>query len=234
MREPAGSQDTTSAWSHDTTSAWSHQTVLAHTVVTSPWLCPELRMHLVTEACPLWRATEPELLALGLPEPYWAFAWAGGQALARYLLDHPEVVRGKRVLDFGAGGGVEALAALRSGATHVLASDLDPVAGAALELNAALCGVEVETTTADLIGATGPWDLILAGDVCYDPDLARRLWAWLEAEAARGVRVLVGDPGRGNVPLDRATRVFTCDAPSDVDVEGRYLRSTSVFALGSR
>lgn len=211
--------------------------VRAHTVIASPWLCPELSLHLVTEACPLWRATEPELARLGLPEPYWAFAWAGGQALARYLLDHPEEVRGARVLDFGAGGGVEALAAARAGAAAVLASDLDPVACTALQLNAELCGVPahvIETTTEDLIGRRRAHDVVLVGDVCYEPALSRRLWAWLESLAREGARVLVGDPGRGNIPLDRATRIFTCDAPSDVDVDGRWLRATSVFALGPR
>lgn len=209
----------------------SRELVVRHAIVASPWLCPELRLYLVTHACPLWRATEPELEALGLPEPYWAFAWPGGQALARYLLDHPQVARGRRVLDFGAGGGVEALAAARVGAAHVLASDLDPVACAALALNAELNGVMVETTTEDLIGRVGPWDVVLVGDVCYDPALAARLWPWLEALTAAGIQVLVGDPGRGNIPDDRAHVVYTCDAPSDVDVEGRYLRRTSVYTL---
>jgi len=200
-------------------------------VIEPPFLCPEVPLHLITEACSLWRATERELAVVGWPEPYWAFAWAGGQALARHLLDRSEVVQGRSVLDFGAGGGVEAIAARLAGARSVLASDLDPVAVTAIALNAALSGTSVETTTEDLLGRDLGWDVVLVGDVCYDPALSTRLFAWLGPLAERGATVLIGDPGRGNVPLDRVEAVAVYDAPSDVDVRGRYLRATTVYRL---
>ncbi|MFN7135589.1 MAG: class I SAM-dependent methyltransferase, partial [Myxococcales bacterium] len=203
----------------------------AHTEIARPPLCPELRLHLVTERCALWRAGEDELAALGLPPPYWAFCWAGGQALARYLLDHPDAVHGRNVLDFGAGGGVEALAAARAGASAVLASDIDPFAVQALEMNAALNDVRLTATSRDLLGLDEGWDVVLAGDVCYDRALAGQVQAWLERLAARGADVLVGDPRRGYLDESRLSRIAELDAPSDVDVEGRYLRRTGIFRV---
>jgi predicted nicotinamide N-methyase len=151
--------------------------VLQHTVVATPPLCPELRLHLVTETCPLWRATEADLARLGLSEPYWAFCWPGGQALARHLLDHPALVAGARVLDFGAGSGVEAIAALRAGAAHALAADIDPLAGVACRLNARLNDVALEVTDEDLVGSDRGWDVVLVGDMFYERRLAERVWS---------------------------------------------------------
>jgi len=200
--------------------------------VARPPLVPELQLRLVTEACPLWRATEADLARLGLAEPYWAFAWPGGQALARHLLDHPELCRGRRALDFGSGCAVQALAAAKAGAAGVLAADVDPLAGEAAAINAELNGVSgLETTTRDLIGADEGWDLVLAGDLFYEAALARRVSGWLARLAARGATVLVGDPGRGFFDASRAERLAGYDAPADVDVDGRYRRATAVYRL---
>lgn len=205
--------------------------IVAQTELVPPPICPELRLHLVTERCPLWRATEDALARMGLEPPYWAFCWAGGQALARWLLDHPEVVRGRRVLDFGAGGGVEALAAMRVGAASVIASDIDPLAAVAMVLNAEANGLELEVTTDDLICRDDGWDVVLAGDVCYDRALAERVLAWLRQLARRGALVLVGDPQRGYLDTRALEQIAELDAPSDVDVDGKYLRRTGIYRV---
>jgi predicted nicotinamide N-methyase len=203
-----------------------------HTVIAAPTLCPELRMHLITPASPLWRATEAEAAAAGLVEPYWAFCWAGGQALARYILDHGEIVRGRRVLDFGAGGGVEAMAAaVRGGA--VLAADIDPIAVRAVRVNAELNGVEVDVTTEDLIGSPGPWDVVLVGDVTYEADLTRRVLAWLRDLSTRGATVLIGDPGRGFIDPSTLHAVITYDAPADNDPGESFFVRTTVYQVRS-
>ena len=206
--------------------------IRAETVVARPLLCPELSLHLITDACRLWSATDQDLEALALPAPYWAFAWAGGQALARFILDRPNLVRGKTVLDFGAGGAVEGLAAARAGAREVWAADIDPFAETAAELNAALNRVRLETTTEDLIGVVDPaWQVVLAGDVTYDGAMAARVRGWLEAIAARGVLVLLADPGRGFLDTTGWAAEAEYDAPADVDADGTHLVRTTVFRV---
>lgn len=205
--------------------------IRAETVIAAPVLCPELRLHLITDACRLWTATDADLSALELPAPYWAFAWAGGQALARYVLDHPELVRGRTVLDFGSGGAIEGLAALRVGAQAVLAADIDPFAQTAAELNAGLNGVRIQTTTDDLIGALGDWPVVLAGDVTYDEAMAARVRAWLQALADRGATVLLADPGRGFLDTQGFEIVGTYEAPADVDADGTHRVRTHVYAV---
>lgn len=199
-----------------------------------PSLCPEIRLRIVTEACPLWSAREEDLEAMGLPSPFWAFCWAGGEALARSLLDHPERVAGRRVLDFGAGGGVEAIAAARAGG-RVVAVDIDPVAAHCTKLNAELNGVEIEVVVADWLGRDDlGFDVILAGDVTYDPELARRVVDWLAPQADRGVDVWLADPGRGCLPADAKTRLQPVDAhrvPADNDRGGRSLVTARVYRL---
>jgi predicted nicotinamide N-methyase len=171
------------------------QTRLAH-----PWSCPEIRLHITTEECRLWRAGEEEIEALGLGSPFWAFCWPGGEALARHLLDHPEEVAGKRVLDFGTGGGVAAIAAAKAGA-RVLASDLDALARRCVRLNAAANGVDVEVSARDWLGDHDlPVDCVLVGDVTYQPELAAKVCSWIEALRGRGVSALLADPGRGCLP----------------------------------
>jgi predicted nicotinamide N-methyase len=174
--------------------------IRANTAVESPPLIPEIKLNLASEIVPIWRATEEELAAMGLPPPYWAFAWAGGQALARHILDTPESVAGKTVLDFASGSGIVAIAAMKAGAARAIAADIDPYAEAAARLNAALNGVALETASRDLIGTSGPWDVVLAGDICYEQPLAERVTAWLRGLSAAGVTVLMGDPGRTYLP----------------------------------
>lgn len=205
---------------------------MQQTVIAAPILCPELRLHLVTDACKLWTATDAELEALDLPAPYWAFAWAGGQALARYVLDHPEVVRGKDVLDFGSGGAIEGLAAMIGGARSVLAADIDPYAQTAAELNAALNHVSLHTTTEDLIGVPDPaWQVVLAGDVTYDDEIAAQVRAWLQGLARAGATVLLADPGRGFLDTTGFEAVGTYEAPADVDADGTHRVRTTVYAV---
>ena len=175
--------------------------VRANTVIAAPPLVPEIRLHLATEVTPLWQATEEALARSGTPPPFWAFAWAGGQALARYLLDHPEVVAGRHVLDFGSGSGLVAIAAAKAGAQHVLAAEIDPFAAAAIAANAALNEVAVAVATGDLIDTLDPsWGVVTAGDVCYEQPMAGRVTIWLRRLAAEKKLVLLGDPGRAYRP----------------------------------
>jgi predicted nicotinamide N-methyase len=206
--------------------------VLDNTEWASPPLCPELRLHLVTERCPWWRSTPEELAVLGVDEPFWGFAWAGGQALARHLLDHPELVRGRRVLDFGAGCGIAGLAAARAGAAEVLAVDIDPVCEAACRLNAEANGLELRVLTRDLVGGPIEQRLVLAGDMTYDEGLTRRVLDWFAQLGAAGVEVLLGDPGRGFLPEGGLQLLASYDAPADNDAHGRWLRETGVYRVG--
>ena len=203
--------------------------ILEHTRIAPARLCPEIRLHLVTAECPLWRASEEEAARAGLVEPYWAFSWAGGQALARYVLDHPERFAGKRVLDFGAGGAVEGIAAAMAGA-HVVAADIDPMAVEAALLNAELARVELQTTTEDLVGRVADaWDVVLAGDVFYGTDMANHVAAWFDSLAGQGVGVYVGDPARGFLDTSPLELLSHYDAPTDYDADGSFLRPASVF-----
>ncbi len=202
-----------------------------YTVIAAPFLVPEVRLHLVTPECSLWKATDADLDRLQLPAPYWAFGWAGGQALARAVLDGTIDVRGKRVVDFGAGSGLIAIAAMLRGATQALAADIDPYAAIASRMNAALNDVTIEVTVVDLVGRVVAADVILAGDVTYDGPLARAVRAWLAERAAHGTEVYVGDPGRGFFDTSGLTEVVTIDSPSDVDVDGQYLIPTPIYAM---
>jgi len=206
--------------------------IRANTAVEAPPLVPEIRLWLASEAVVLWQVGEAELAATGLPPPYWAFAWAGGQALARYLLDHPEQVTGKHVLDFAAGSGLSGIAAAKAGAAAVTANEIDPFAAAAIGLNAALNGVEVAVLEADLIGtAGGGWDLVLAGDVFYERDLAARAEPWLRRLAAAGATVLIGDPGRGFLPKTGLERLTAYAVKTDRALEDTDLRNAVVWKV---
>jgi predicted nicotinamide N-methyase len=206
--------------------------VLEATEVATMPLVPEIQLHLITERCPLWRAQPDALKSLGLEAPYWAFCWPGGQALARMLLDHPELVRGRSVLDFGSGSAVEGLAALRAGARSVLAADLDPLAGVAARLNAQLGGMELTTTESDLVGQSGDWEVVLAGDVFYDRELATRGLEWLGALAARGATVWIGDPSRGFLDPRGLFQAGSFDCAVDGDVTGQLCRETVIYRVG--
>lgn len=209
--------------------------IRANTAVEAPPLVPEIRLRLASEAVPLWEAGERELAATGLPPPYWAFAWAGGQALARFLLDHPDRAAGKRVLDFAAGSGLPAIAAAKAGAAAVTASEIDPFAAAAVGLNAALNGVRISVVEADVIDADddagADWDVVLAGDVFYERDLAARVEPWLRRLAGRGATVLVGDPGRGFLPRAGLDRLIAYAVRTDRALEDTDLRNAVVWRL---
>ncbi|MCG8360830.1 MAG: 50S ribosomal protein L11 methyltransferase [Kiloniellales bacterium] len=206
--------------------------VAANTRVQATPLVPEVRLHLASEVVPLWQATEAELEAQGLPPPYWAFAWAGGQALARYLLDQPEIVAGKRVLDFAAGSGLQGIAAARAGAASVEASEIDRFAVAAIGLNAALNDVAVTLRAEDLVGAAGEaWDLVLAGDVCYERPMAESVWTWLRVLAASGVAVLMGDPGRSYLPKEGLERVTAYAVKTTRELEDSDVRNAVVWRV---
>ncbi len=209
--------------------------ILQNTCLTRPFLCPEIRLHLITDACHLWYATEPDLEKIGLVDPYWGFCWAGGQALARFILDHPEWVAGKRVLDFGAGCGIEAVAACMVGADYLLASDIDPMAAVAVELNARANSVAIATTTRDLVGnPLQDFDVVLAGDMFYDPAFARKVLSWFQDLLARGVKILLGDPSRGNLHAAPLHPLAAYQAPADVDIAGKHLQKTTVYTVAGR
>ena len=205
--------------------------VRANTVIAAPPLVPEIQLYLANEITPLWHATEASLAKDQLPPPYWAFAWAGGQALARHILDHPALVRGRTVLDFGAGSGLVAIAAAMAGA-RVTAAEIDAFATAAIALNAALNGVEVALERTDVIGREPiPWQAVLAGDMCYERPLAERLTPWLRALAARGVTVLLGDPGRAYLPASGLQALARYDVPTSLELEDRLTREGVVWRM---
>ncbi|WP_425532135.1 class I SAM-dependent methyltransferase [Ancylobacter crimeensis] len=193
-------------------------------------MVPEIALHLADEAVPIWHRTEEELGALGLPPPFWAFAWAGGQALARNILDHPPRVAGKRVLDFASGSGLVAIAAAKAGARDVTAADIDPFAAHAIALNAAVNdAAAVHVAHRDLIGADEGWDVVLAGDIAYERDLAGRVFDWLLALAGRGAQVWIGDPGRSYLPRDRLERIAEYGVPVSRELEDAEIKRTFVW-----
>ncbi|HWD49906.1 MAG TPA: methyltransferase [Rhizomicrobium sp.] len=204
--------------------------ILSNTALLAPPLVPEIKLHLAVEIMPLWRKTEEELEAMGVSPPYWAFAWAGGQALARYILDHPEIVVGKSVLDFGSGSGLVGIAAAKAGARSVLSADIDHCACAAIALNASANGTRVETCNDDLIGSHESWDVILIGDMCYERRLAENLLDWLRES---GANVLLGDPGRSYFPKSGVERLALYNVQVTRDLEDREIRETGVYRLAT-
>ncbi len=207
--------------------------ILANTSLMAPPHVPEIRLHLASEAHELWLKTEEELEAIGLPPPFWAFAWAGGQGLARYILDHPEIVAGKTVLDFASGSGLVAIAAMRAGAAHVLAVDIDPWAGTAIRLNAVENGVDLDFAGEDIIGRTVDAEVILAGDVFYDRAFAAKLVPWLRQLAGGGRLVLVGDPGRAYLPKERLEAQATYEVPVTRALEDSEVKKTTVWRFAA-
>jgi predicted nicotinamide N-methyase len=206
--------------------------ILANTRQQAPPHTPELVLHLADEITPIWKMTEEALEEIGLPPPFWAFAWAGGQALARYVLDNPHIVAGKRVIDFASGSGIVAIAAARAGAAHVLAADIDAYCGAALALNAAANGVACDYTSADLLDAPPPpADVILAGDICYEKPLAVRVMAWLGEARAAGATVLIGDPGRSYFPREGLVKLAEYQVATTRELEDQEVKKTAVWSL---
>jgi predicted nicotinamide N-methyase len=205
--------------------------ILANTARIAPPLVPEVVLYLATEVVPLWRKTEEELEAEGVPPPYWAFAWAGGQALARYVLDNPATVAARKVLDFGSGSGLVAIAAAKAGAQSVLAADIDRFACAAIRANAHANDVSLGVTERDIIGSAHDWQTILVGDMCYERPLAERLLAWLQERAAAGALVLLGDPGRSYFPKSGIEKLATYRVQTTRELEDREIRETGVYRL---
>ncbi len=193
-------------------------------------LVPELLLHLADEVTPLWQATEAWLAEANVAPPYWAFAWPGGQALARRALDEPALVRGRRVLDFAAGCGIAGLACVAAGAAIVEAAEVDPLAAAAIRLNAALNGVSVKVRLGDAVGQVGAWDLIVCGDIFYEAPMARRVLPWLRSLAAE-TEIWVADPGRAYLPASGLEPLAAYDVPTSLDLEDRTVRRTTVYRL---
>lgn len=205
--------------------------VRAHTSFARPPLVAEFELTLATEITPIWQASEAWLARHQVAPPYWAFAWPGGQALARHVLDHPSLVSGLNVLDFAAGCGLAALACARAGA-RVEACDIDPLAAAAMALNAARNQVDITITCADLVGSTCRWDMILCGDVCYEAPMARHILPWLRLMAREAV-VLMADPGRAYVPTQGLTRIASYEVPTSTELEDRASRQVTLSRLDS-
>lgn len=204
--------------------------IAAHTAIGRAPLVAEIALHLATEITPIWQATEAWLHEKNIEPPFWAFAWPGGQATARLLLDEPGRVAGKRVLDFAAGCGIAAIAAAMAGAARVEAAEIDPLALAAIRLNAARNGVAVETQAGDIVGATCRWDVILAGDVCYEAPMTAHILPWLRAMAAE-CEVWVADPGRAYLPGQGLAPIARHAVPTSLELEDRTLREVTIYTL---
>jgi predicted nicotinamide N-methyase len=210
--------------------------ILGHTRLLPVPHAPSLRLHLADEAVELWQKTEDELDEIGLPPPFWAFAWAGGQGLARHILDNPHLVAGKRVLDFASGSGLVAIAAAMAGAAEVQASEIDGFAAAAIPLNAAANGVAVQVRETDLIGnydgrQNESWDVITAGDVFYERSMAQAVFGWLQRLAGRGALVLVGDPARAYLPKAGLTLLETYTVPVTRALEDAEIKKVGVYRV---
>ncbi|MDR3512415.1 MAG: 50S ribosomal protein L11 methyltransferase [Caulobacteraceae bacterium] len=206
--------------------------ILANTRPQRPPHTPEIVLRLADEVTPIWRMTEEELGRIGLPPPFWAFAWAGGQALARYILDHPHEVAGKRVLDFAAGSGLVGIAAMKAGAASALCADIDDFCAAAVALNAEANGAPADFTDRNLLDAPPPdVEVIAAGDICYEKPLAERVLAWLAEARARGTRVLIGDPGRAYFPRQGLEKLAEYQVPTTRELEDMEVKKTAVYAL---
>ena len=206
--------------------------IRANTKILAPPLVPELRLHLAQESLPIWMKTEEELGASGLPPPYWAFAWAGGQAVSRHVLDNPGLVAGKRVLDLAAGCGLGGIAAMRAGAAAAICNDIDDFAGAAIGLNAGLNGVTVEIALADLLsGPPADAAVVLVGDVFYEKPLAERALRWLRTCRAAGADVITGDPKRSYFPRDAFEYMADYLVPVSRELEDAEFKHTSVWRL---
>lgn len=208
------------------------QFILANTRLLSVPLVPELSLYLAEESLPIWQKTEEELGALNVPPPYWAFAWAGGQALSRYVIDNPALVCGRSVLEIGAGSGLASIAAARAGAARVLAADIDQLALAAMALNARANGVSIETTGEDLLAASPPrFDAVLIGDLFYERPLAESVLEFVRCAQAKGADVLVGDPRRSYFPKERFIQVAQYAVPVTRELEDAEIKHSAVWRL---
>lgn len=204
--------------------------ILAHTILGASVLQPGLKLYLASEITPLWLATEAFLNTHNMAPPFWAFAWPGGEALAHYIAANPALVRGKAVLDFAAGGGIAALACAAAGAARVEAAEIDPLAVAAMKLNAAANHLIIHPLLGDTVGAPCRWDVILCGDVCYEAPMARHILPWLHACAAK-IPVLMADPGRRYAPEQGVEIIHEMDVPTSLELEDSAVRTVRLLRL---
>ena len=204
--------------------------IRANTARGTASLVPEIALHLATEITPIWQATEDWLRERALEPPYWAFAWPGGQALARHVLDAPGLVAGLRVLDFAAGGGIAAIACARAGAATVEAAEIDNLARAAIRLNSDMNGVRVDVAEGDVVGAACRWDLILCGDVCYEAPMTGHILPWLRV-MARHTDVWIADPGRAYLPKSGLLPIGRYLVPTSRELEDRTEREVVLYRL---
>jgi predicted nicotinamide N-methyase len=206
--------------------------ILDNTRLQRPPHTPEIQLYLADEITPIWRMTEEALGEMGVPPPFWAFAWAGGQALARYVLDHPETVRGRRVLDFAAGSGLVGIAAMKAGASHCLCADVDDLCAVAISANAEANGVPVTFTAKNLLDAPPPEvDVMLAADISYEAPLAVRVRAWLAQAHARGATVLMGDPHRSYFVTEGLKRLADYQVETTRELEDFAVKRTGVWTF---
>ncbi|WP_336945188.1 50S ribosomal protein L11 methyltransferase [Asaia sp. HN010] len=204
--------------------------IASQTAIETAPLVSELRLHLATEITPIWQATEAHLAELNIEPPFWAFAWPGSQLLARWVLDHPERVRGKRVLDFACGGGLAGIACAKAGASEVLVNDIDPLALHAAQLNASLNGLSVTPLIGDQIDTIPAIDLLLCGDVCYNQQMADRIIPWLR-RCAQDMEVWMADPGRPYAPKDGIEILISATLPTTMELEGKTARETRLCRI---
>ena len=205
--------------------------IAANTTLARAPLVPEFELHLATQITPIWQATEDWLAQRNIAPPFWAFAWPGAQVLARTLLDRPSLAAGRRVLDFAAGCGLAALAAWRAGAMLVEAAEIDPLAIAAIRMNAARAGAQVTALENDVVGAACRWDLILCGDVCYEGPMTRHILPWLRGMAAAGAEVWIADPGRAYLPKDGLKEMARMAVPTSLELEDQAERLVTLYRL---
>jgi predicted nicotinamide N-methyase len=209
--------------------------IRAYTRLSSVPFVPEIRIHQASEPIDLWEHTELATGQSGLGPPFWAFAWAGGRALARYLLDHPELVRGRRVIDIASGSGLVAITAAKAGAAAVTAYDIDPLAAAAIALNARANKVTVKGVCADVLNHDGPYaadgDLVLVADAFYERDLSDKVTLFMERAHCRGATILAGDFGRTYLPRDRLVALAAYDVPGLLVLEGSDVKRTTIWTL---
>jgi predicted nicotinamide N-methyase len=203
--------------------------IRSNTQLTTARHVPEIQLHLATEITPIWQATETWLAERNIDPPFWAFAWPGGQALARHILDNPGLVAGKRVLDFAAGGGIAAIACAMAGAADVEASEIDSLALAAIGLNAAVNGVCVRLA-GDIVGAACRWDLILCGDVCYEAPMTSHIMPWLQRLTA-AAEVWIADPGRAYLPKTGLRRMASFRIQTSLELEDRASRDVALYRV---
>lgn len=204
--------------------------IKSHLAIGRSVLVPEIRLYLASELTPLWLATESFLAQHNMAPPYWAFSWPGSEALARYINDNPFLVSGKRILDFAAGCGLAGIAAAKAGASAVEAVEIDPLAGEAVRLNAELNQVDISISLDNVIGRDGGWDVIIAGDVCYESAMAATIVPWLKRQAECNI-VLLADPGRKYSPREIG-RILACyEVPASLELEQSNKKTTIIYEV---